>query len=129
MPHAIPSDPVGVAADYPLSFQAGAVPGLDEIETRTRLLNLGVGPDAFTEHPHCTGQAALFFPQDGKTVMTPYEERGALRICANCPVRDWCLQNDLTTAASVADVIGVRGGIAQAARRRIYTAMFARRAA
>ncbi|WP_308401511.1 WhiB family transcriptional regulator [Streptomyces sp. AP-93] len=85
-----------------------------------RLRELGVEPDAFTEHPHCAGQTDLFFPAPGMQVMTPYEERGALRICYACPVRDWCLADDLDRAESVYDVIGVRGGMIQSARRALY---------
>ena len=68
---------------------------------------------AWTEQALCAQvDPELFFPDRGGSV------REAKSICAVCPVRQECLADALQTR----DKFGVRGGLSERERRRIYRA-------
>jgi hypothetical protein len=78
-----------------------------------------------TSSPACQGMDTdLFFPDKASAAdSAPNEaERKALRVCAPCQLKRWCLTQELAEV-SVADRIrGVRGGLRQVERRALYRA-------
>ncbi|MFG2631065.1 WhiB family transcriptional regulator [Streptomyces sp. NPDC048473] len=71
----------------------------------------------------------LFFPEASPVSGPPsVEEREALKVCAGCPVRDWCLAREMAECTTPARIIGVRGGLRQADRRALYVQTHGRRA-
>ncbi|MEU3634086.1 WhiB family transcriptional regulator [Streptomyces fradiae] len=82
--------------------------------------------------PACVGSdPEIFFPPPWE--VTPVEappsngEREALAVCAGCPVRSWCLEDDLASASTASRVLGVRGGLRQSERRAMHRARYGRR--
>ncbi|RPK77865.1 WhiB family transcriptional regulator [Streptomyces sp. ADI98-10] len=80
--------------------------------------------------PACTGMDPdIFQPYPSEPGNRPTEqEREALAVCAGCPVRDWCLERDLTECPTTYQVVGVRGGMRQADRRALHVQRFGVRA-
>lgn len=65
------------------------------------------------QHAACKGKDTDLF-------YTAAYEPLALGICGRCPVRFECLEDDLATAHAAADVLGVRGGLPEHDRRRLW---------
>lgn len=78
----------------------------------------------------CTGMDPnVFYPHPSELGNGPSPaEREALEVCAGCPVRDWCLERDLTECPTTYQVVGVRGGMRQADRRALHVQRFGVRA-
>ncbi|MFC9825272.1 WhiB family transcriptional regulator [Streptomyces erythrochromogenes] len=81
----------------------------------------------------CVGaDPVLFYPEPWETTtgtaVPSQAERKALAYCGRCPVRDWCLERDLTDASTPSKIIGVRGGLRQADRRALHVRLFGKRA-
>lgn len=76
----------------------------------------GMDPDIFHSYPSEPGNGATA------------SEREALEVCARCPVRDWCLERDLTECPTTYQVVGVRGGMRQADRRALHVQRYGVRA-
>lgn len=81
--------------------------------------------------PACAGDPDTFFPP--AWALTPVtappsrQEQAALDVCADCPVRDWCLARDLEECTTAARIVGVRGGMRQAERRALHQSLAAER--
>ncbi|MGW7711601.1 WhiB family transcriptional regulator [Streptomyces sp. NPDC054771] len=75
--------------------------------------------------PACKGMdPELFFPEASPASGPPsVEEREALKICAGCPVRAWCLARDLEECTVTSRIVGVRGGMRQADRRALHQSL------
>ncbi|MEW2374229.1 WhiB family transcriptional regulator [Streptomyces sp. NPDC006656] len=101
------------------------IPGADEIAVREALIALGVGPDA-DDYPVCSAEATDFHPEVVGTGRASAEESAALTICGDCNRRTACILEDLRTATSVEDIHGIRGGLRQSARRRLYRVLHRR---
>lgn len=81
----------------------------------------------------CVGVSPkVFYPEPWETTTgtaVPSEaERKALAYCGRCPVRDWCLERDLTDSSTPSKIIGVRGGLRQGDRRALHVKAFGKRA-
>ena len=55
------------------------------------------------------------------TFFDAWNEARALRICATCPVRDECRDDDLDVHAP-SFIVGVRGGMRESERRKLWRA-------
>lgn len=83
-----------------------------------------------SEGPACKGMD-IFFPKSRQvtpvTAPPSAAEWKALQVCARCPVREWCLAQDLRECTAVSQVLGVRGGLRQSERRALYIERYGRR--
>lgn len=73
----------------------------------------------------------IFFPkpweQTSVAALPSAEERKALQVCAQCPVREWCLAQDLAECTATSQILGVRGGLRQSERRALFLELNGRR--
>ncbi|MER6549564.1 WhiB family transcriptional regulator [Streptomyces sp. NPDC001250] len=73
----------------------------------------------------CQGMDSdLFFPDKASPAdSAPNEgERKALRVCAPCQLKRWCLAQELAEVSVEERIRGVRGGLRQVERRALYRA-------
>ena len=98
------------------------------VSLKTALAAPAAGP---SEGPACKGMGDVFFPKAWQvtpvTAPPSTAERKALAVCGRCPVREWCLAQDLKECTSPSQVLGVRGGLRQSERRALYVERYGRR--
>lgn len=79
----------------------------------------GVSPKVFYPEP---------WEQTAGEAVPSAAELAALEYCGRCPVRDWCLERDLTDSSTPSKIVGVRGGLRQGDRRALHVKVFGERA-
>jgi hypothetical protein len=76
---------------------------------------------SWLEQAPCKGHSRLFYPPRGEQPrMAVLRERQAARMCADCPVIEACLADDLEGTSKAQDIDGFRAGLPADARRQLY---------
>jgi hypothetical protein len=82
-------------------------------------------PPTRTAGPACSGvDPRTFYPPASPASGPPWAgEEEALAICGRCPVRSWCLSQEMAECSTATQVVGVRGGLRQIDRQALHRAL------